>query len=445
MGSGLFHRGRYSSWQSRFLILIVFVAWTLTSECNENWITDDIACETRRICDTRTANLRASPTDISMARSATGSLDEIPRNRCFSLQAPKKLDWPTSGVWHGDQLIFADSLNRSLVTLQTRTQNTSLRALPSSLNKAGAISEIRKIPGSHRGYLVEDEAESQGDRLIQLDAELNPVSTLQVQGRDFGNGWELDVIYDWQPTVVNNSLGILAFADLKNNENEVETWKSGLVFFDKHQRNRIFQQWPTNLDFVGQSTRENGYIATTDHNGFMLVWDAEPYLLKVDLSLDSISKKPTRIEIPEDLRQRPVLAQHPDWKFTSRGAEQLALHLKTVEDHSGAASLLTLNSKLLLLSRDVDAEGVGWNLSELDGADGSEITRVPLPVPKGTRHLTVAADETYAAFLTKGGVENLSAGGWSAPFLPIREISVFPASWISDLRSGRLRATKACF
>ena len=429
-----------------FSLLFASIGSPSASRANENTLVSDITCQTRRVCETRRAQLRP-PSSTTALRDDT-SIEKRPKRpgeeleTCYSVKAPPQLEWPTSGVWRGEELIFADSLSRSLIALEPQPRRSSAQAvrIPST---ATALSGIRKIPRPSDEYLVEDEGGQSGDRLVRLDNQLNPVSTLQIDGRKLENGWSLDVIYDWQPVLSEGVVGALAFADIKRLDHQTEKWKSALIFFDERQRSRIFREWPTDLDFVGQNTRENGYIAVVGKKGYMLVWEAEPYLLKVDLTPSGLASEPVKIDIPEDLRRRPVLAEHPDWKFTLRGAEQLALHLETVESTPGVASILSVNSKLFLISKSIERGEVEWFLSELDTTDGFELSRTQLPVSGDARHLTLAVGESWIALLAKGSVENLGSKGWSAPFLPLQEITILPASWLSQ-RKGALEIVQSC-
>ncbi len=366
--------------------------------------------------------------------------------QCRSYQVPSSgLDWPTSGVWRGGEIIFADSLARALVIFNPDEQQFETYKSPKGglSETTEAVSEIRSIPDASGHYLAEDEAGSEGDQLIRIDSNLNPTSTrLEIQGRDLGNGATLDVIYDWQPASIDGTLGILTFGDFQRGHD----WKSGLVFFDEQDNVRIFHEWPTNLDFVLQSTQANGYIAVVGHQGFMLVWESEPYLLQVDLTPDGLhQKEPQKLDVPSDLRSRAVLKTHRDWKFMTRGAEQLMLHYQMAESTPGASSIFSLGSQLFLISREsIDNDGVNWTVSELSVTDGSEIGRAQLPVSKETCHLTVSVGDDAVAFLEKGAAESIAAQGWVAPYLPIQSLKVIPASWIKGLKDGFLENSRNC-
>ena len=366
-------------------------------------------------------------------------------DQCRKYQVPSSgLDWPTSGVWNQGRLILADALARSLVLFHPEEQQFEThRSLKNGLAETNeALSEIRSIPDGSGDYLVEDEAGSDGDHLVRVDSDLNPISRLDIQGRDLGNGATLDVIYDWQPTSIGGTLGVLAFGDFQQGRD----WKSGLVFFDERNNARILEEWPTNLDFVFQNTQETGYIAVVGHQGFMLVWEPEPYLLQVDLASDGLrQKEPQKLDVPNDLRSRAVPSSHPDKKFTTRPAEDLMLHYQAVESTPGASSIFSLGSQLFLVSREsISKSGVNWTLSELSVADGSEVGRAPLPVSNQARHLTISVSADSVAFLEKGKAENIAAEGWVAPYLPLQSLKVIPASWIKGLKDGLLQNAGNC-
>ncbi len=341
---------------------------------------------------------------------------------CTSHEVPRGLDWVTSGVWRGEEIIFADALSQSLKTFKPGQK----RILQVQVSISGDLSEIRRIPDGSGDYLVEDEAGRDGDRLIRVDSQMNPISTLAIQGRELGNGAVLDVIYDWQPVAVDGVLGVLAFGDFRHKTG----WSSGLLFFDERGEAQVFREWQTSLDFVFQNTQESGYIAVVGRNGFMLVWEPEPYLLRIELASESFRRETQRLNVPADLRSRTIVRNHPDWKLTVRPAEQMMLHFELVGNHSGTASIFALDSKLFLLSRVINEIGVQWHVSMLNTIDGTEVARMALPVSEKTHHLTIAINDRSVAFLEKGAVENMAAEGWVAPYLPIRNLLILPRTWI---------------
>ena len=374
---------------------------------------------------------------------------ETPAQRieqCRSYQVPSSgLDWPTSGVWSQGRLILADALARSLVIFNPEEQQFEThRSLKNGLSETNeALSEIRSIPDGSGDYLVEDEAGPEGDHLVRVDSELNPTdSRLDIEGRNLGNGTILDVIYDWQPTSIEGVLGVLAFADFQRGDD----WKSGLVFFDEQNNASILREWSIHEDFVFQNTQETGYISVVGQQGFMLVWESEPYLLQVDLTSDGLrEKEPQKLNVPSDLRSRAPLKAHRDWKFMTRPAEQMMLHYQIAESTPGTSSIFSLGSQLFLISREsISRNGVNWTLSELSIADGSELGRAPLPVSKQTRHLTVSVGDDAVAFLQKGKAENIAAEGWVAPYLPIQGLKVIPVSSIKGLKTGSLQNAGDC-
>lgn len=368
---------------------------------------------------------------------------------CYSMQAPPLLDWPTSAIWRNDQIVFADVLEKALLSIEPKT-NTFIGIQrefhgPASVGQSQPqdLSHIREIPGGG-GYLVEDEGDSNGDgdRLLRLDSDMTVVGALQVDGRPLSDGWELDVLYDWQPAVVANTLGVLAFADIKRGDGDNE-WDSALVYFDETGTSSIFDRFDVQSDVSYQSTQEEDYIAVTGETGFMLVYEAEPYLLQVDLTSGEQASSQL-VEIPADFRSRPVVQQTSIWLAADRGPEKLSAHLEVVEQSSGAAGLFARGDKLFLIGREAEKLGTTWTLVELD-TDGSELARSPIPVSEDTRHLTLAVGSgSSVGFLEKGGVERIGPGRWNAPYLEMKEIVVVPADWIDDLNSGIMSSTSSC-
>lgn len=344
------------------------------------------------------------------------------------MQAPESMHWPTSGVFRGDQMLFADVLKQRVIAVDPAHDDGIVGIVdldaPSDDQLPADLSEIRAMPDGS-GYLIEDEGHrSGGDRLIRVnnDFEVLPALTLKVDGRELVDGWLADVVYDWQPTMIDGVLGILAFADLKRQLGGGEEWTSALIFFDENDRSLLFDRFDINSDTSFQHTQGRGYLATTGQFGHMLVYRSpDPYLLRVDLAAGGDS---TVVELPEQLRSRVAVKPATGWKRETTGPERHIAYLEALEQHSGVERLLARGDQLFLVFRAIEPPNFTWAVYSLDAASQwRAIDRIAMSGDTG--HLVVAQDESKLGLLEQAKVQRIGVNGWNAPHLRARKITVY--------------------
>lgn len=386
----------------------------------------------------------SSKSGVTVVESAPGCPATYP--------SPQELEWPTSAVWQDGQIVFADLLSDSLVTYAVDREGTSAVQEKFSGQLPQDLSVIRALPGGN-GYLVEDEggASRDGDKLYQLDRQMRIVSEIPVEGRRLSHGWVLDVIYDWQPALVDGNLGILAFGDFYRGQ----VWSSGLVLFgeDDSQPAKIFSRYDINSDVSFQSTQEMGYLSVIGETGYMLVLEGDPYIHVVDLGTqdetsvnEGLGKAAGRIlQIPEDVRHRPVINESTFWPGQNAiGHQKTTALLEAVEQSHGVSKIFAFNDQLFLVGRLNSGAETRWVLNEITpGLSSDELTarRIDIPLSPLAGHLTLAlgGDDGVVGFLERGRVETLGSDGWNAPYLRVGQVMSLPVDWFENLAAPHVQ------
>ena len=392
------------------------------------------------------------------------SIDDLPLE-CFRFDLLEKdaallktgpvvasLGWTTSGVWVGQKEIVLTDLSFGKLArvpiggFVDSGSSSFRRASDSESVEIVAPWYVYPLPGG--SFLLLDLRGGKDSQIYSINASGEIELSMRTQGRtlveDGGDGdkpreIEITGVFRMAPLAE----GVLAFADLKNGEEE---WSS-FVYIEwvddsYHAFNNDFAEPMRDLADKYFS-RDLSYLATIGSTGFILVLENKPWIGRVDAG----SPEMQRLELSEGMNLRS-----PDLRVEKRNSRQKEIEwmykiYKTVEMSQTPFGIFSLEDRLFLLSKTSPEAATGevrWSIFEISPKDASVI-RGPFSLPTYAKDISLIPGSTFTAVVEKGGIDILDNAPVDILYRATKGMVMFPTSWYaSNAGQSRSKGAAAC-
>jgi hypothetical protein len=305
---------------------------------------------------------------------------------CARSNLDRPVQWTTSGIWNGSDLILADTVWRGLRRYSIDGKLKPEMLGPLSRNWADLYPV--KVENGENGFVV---VQLEGNRFIELDRNyrfLRSVDALSLVGP---NGATLEKIYDWSLA----GRDIVAFADVKTPNKLGDRWSCGIVRFHLEQSSRFKFLKSLSTDDVSRKFHRMGYayLAAIGGTAYVILMEPSVHLLKNEEAQGNLKELVSLSADSNWLRKVSVLPN-----FIQPG--DYAPLMRAVEDSTLPAGIYSWEGDLYLLSRSPLGVGTKWLLSKIDPVKEQILGTVE--IPSHANHLFVVPGPQYWAFVEKG-------------------------------------------